>query len=198
MRTTAKLLIVIAASVGCERSQCPPCDCGTEAKAGEPEGAPAEEAEPEYYALPGLDHGLMQSPVNILSQKSKEGMHHIELGRAESAKRVTNLGHTVQVGFGEGLETTFDWEWVKFYKTGPGSNVGIVQEGDGAWHQVQDRNAVMLSLVTSEVDAWYARLKDRDDVTVLKPIGDGGGIRSFLLEDPGGYTVEFFQWLESE
>ena len=108
MRTTAKLLIVIAASVGCERSQCPPCNCGTEAKAGEPEGAPAEEAEPEYHALPGLDHGLMQSPVNVLSQKSKEGMHHIELGRAESAKRVTNLGHTVQVGFGEGLKTTFD------------------------------------------------------------------------------------------
>jgi len=97
-----------------------------------------------------------------------------------------------------GLETTFDWDWVKFYKTGPGSNVGIVQESDGAWHEVQEKNAVMLSLVTSEVDAWYARLKDRDDVTVLKPIGDGGGIRSFLLEDPGGYTVEFFQWLDPE
>ena len=28
-------------------------------------------------------------------------------------------------------------------------------------------------------------------------IGDGGPIRSFLIEDPGGYTVEFFEWLES-
>ncbi len=95
-----------------------------------------------------------------------------------------------------GLETELDWEWVKFFKTGPSSKVGIVKEGEGAYHEVQDTNAVMLSLVTTEIDVWYARLKDRDDLVFLKHIGDGGGIRSFLLEDPGGYTVEFFQWLE--
>ena len=97
-----------------------------------------------------------------------------------------------------GLEKTFDWEWVKFYRTGPSSNVGIVKEGDGAYHTVQERNAVMISLVTSEIDAWYERLDGRPDVEFLKPIGDGGGIRSFLMADPGGYTVEFFQWLDAE
>ena len=95
-----------------------------------------------------------------------------------------------------GLEKTLDWDWVKFYKTGPASTVGLVTEGDGAWHQVQEKNAVMLSLVTEEVDAWYARISGKSDVKVLKELGDGGPIRSFLLEDPGGYTVEFFQWLE--
>lgn len=97
-----------------------------------------------------------------------------------------------------GLQTSIDWDWVKFYKTGPSSNVGIVKQGEGAYHTVQERNAVMLSLVTSDVDAWYDRLAGRDDITLLKPIGSGGGIRSFLLEDPGGYTVEFFQWLSAE
>lgn len=97
-----------------------------------------------------------------------------------------------------GLEKTFDWEWVKFFKTGPSSNVGLVKEGDGAYHAVQGTNAVMLSLVTTDVDAWYARLSNRDDVTFLKPLADGGGIRSFLLRDPGGYTVEFFQWLDGD
>lgn len=97
-----------------------------------------------------------------------------------------------------GLEKTFDWEWVKFFKTGPSSNVGLVKEGDGAYHEVQGTNAVMLSLVTTDVDAWYARLSGRDDVTFLKPLADGGGIRSFLLRDPGGYTVEFFQWLDGD
>ena len=29
-------------------------------------------------------------------------------------------------------------------------------------------------------------------------IGDGGGIRSFLREGPGGYAVEFFAWLDSQ
>lgn len=96
-----------------------------------------------------------------------------------------------------GLEKTLDWDWVKFYKTGPASTVGLVMEGDGGWHKVQESNAVMLSLVTEEVDAWYARLKDKEDLTFLKEIADGGPIRSFLLEDPGGYTVEFFEWLEA-
>jgi extradiol dioxygenase family protein len=95
-----------------------------------------------------------------------------------------------------GLENTLDWSWVKFYRTGPASSVGLVTEGDGGWHKVQEKNSVMLSLVTEEIDAWYDRLDGRDDVTILKDIGDGGPIRSFLLEDPGGYTVEFFQWLE--
>ena len=94
-----------------------------------------------------------------------------------------------------GLELELDWHWIRFYKTGPASSVGLVTEGDGAWHEVREQNAVMLSLVTEDVDAWYRRIAGRDDVVVLKDIGDGGPIRSFLLEDPGGYTVEFFEWL---
>lgn len=96
-----------------------------------------------------------------------------------------------------GLEQTLDWSWVKMFRTSPDSTVGLVLEGEGAYHKAQPQNAVMLSLVTDEVDAWYRRLKARNDVKFLKEIQDGGGIRSFLLEDPGGYTVEFFQWLDS-
>ena len=95
-----------------------------------------------------------------------------------------------------GFEKTLDWEWVKFFRTGPSSSVGLVRSGDGAWHKPQRRNAVMLSLVTDDVDLWYERVRAKPGVVVLKDIGEGGGIRSFLLEDPGGYTVEFFQWLD--
>ena len=95
-----------------------------------------------------------------------------------------------------GLENTLDWTWVRFFRTGASSTVGLVTEGDGGWHKVQDRNAVMLSLVTDDVDAWYSALSQRDDVPILKPLGNSGPVRSFLMEDPGGYTVEFFQWLE--
>ena len=52
----------------------------------------------------------------------------------------------------------------------------------------------MLSIVTSEVDAWYERLKANPDIVFLKEISENDMIRSFLIEDPGGYTVEFFQW----
>ena len=96
-----------------------------------------------------------------------------------------------------GLEKTLDEDWVKFYKTSANATVGLVAESDGAWHQAQEKNAVMLSIVTSEVDAWYEMLRQKDGVSFLKEIGDGGPIRSFLIEDPGGYTVEFFEWLET-
>jgi len=93
-----------------------------------------------------------------------------------------------------GLEKTLDDDWVKFYRTSGDATVGLVADSAGAWHKPQPDNAVMLSIVTPEVDAWYERLRGKDDVTFLKDIGDGGPIRSFLIRDPGGYTVEFFQW----
>ena len=96
-----------------------------------------------------------------------------------------------------GLERTLDFEWVKFYRISDTSHVGIVRAGDGAYHSPQANSAVMLSIVTSEVDAWYERLKAMDKVPFLQEIHSGDApVRSFLIEDPGGYTVEFFQWLE--
>lgn len=94
-----------------------------------------------------------------------------------------------------GLEKTLDWSWVIFFQTGPSSFIGLVTEGQGAYHNAQPQNAVMLSLVTNDLDLWYARLKGKDDVTFLKPLGNSGPIKNFMIEDPGGYTVEFFQWL---
>ncbi len=95
-----------------------------------------------------------------------------------------------------GLEKTLDEDWVKFFRVGESAYVGVVREGDGAYHTARPDNAVMLSIVTAEVDAWYTRLKAREEVVFLKDIGDTPPVRAFLVQDPGGYTVEFFQWLE--
>ena len=95
-----------------------------------------------------------------------------------------------------GLEKTVDFDWVKFYRISDTSHVGIVRAGAGAYHSPQANNAVMLSIVTSEVDAWYERLKAMKKVHFLREINSGDApVRSFLIQDPGGYTVEFFQWL---
>ncbi|SVB93520.1 uncharacterized protein METZ01_LOCUS246374 [marine metagenome] len=94
-----------------------------------------------------------------------------------------------------GLEKTLDWSWVVFFQTGSSSFIGLVTEGHDAFHDVQPSNAVMLSLVTNDLDLWYERLRQWNEVTFLKSISDSGPIRSFMVEDPGGYTVEFFQWL---
>ena len=98
-----------------------------------------------------------------------------------------------------GLAKTFDQEWVKIYQLSATSSIGVIQAGEKSFHQAQAENAVMLSIVTEDVDAWYERLKQNKEIVFLKEIANSENvpIRGFLVEDPGGYTVEFFQWLDT-
>ncbi len=93
-----------------------------------------------------------------------------------------------------GLEKTFDEGWVQIYRISSTSYVGLVDETRGT-HRVAQAKPVMLSIVTNEVDAWYDFLR-ATDVKILSEISDGTAVpvRAFLVEDPGGYTVEFFRW----
>lgn len=99
-----------------------------------------------------------------------------------------------------GLKKTMDMDWVKIYRITKTSSVGLVLQGHGA-HDVAEDKPVMLSIVTGDVDAWYERL-EAANVRVLKELPaavsesepDRAPVRSFLVEDPGGYTIEFFSW----
>jgi catechol 2,3-dioxygenase-like lactoylglutathione lyase family enzyme len=99
-----------------------------------------------------------------------------------------------------GLSKTFDEEWVKIYQLTPSSSVGLVREGETSFHRAQAENAVMLSIISDDVDAWYQRLKQVDGIEFLLEIHNSENvpIRSFLVKDPGGYSIEFFQWLNVE
>jgi len=98
-----------------------------------------------------------------------------------------------------GLRKTLNEDWVKIYQLTDTSSVGVVKAGPGAYHATQEKNAVMLSIVTSDVDGWYRHLKAAGQVKFLKDIYESDvPIRAFLVEDPGGYTVEFFQWLDTD
>lgn len=99
-----------------------------------------------------------------------------------------------------GLSKTFNEEWAKIYRLTPTSFVGVIQESEGGFHKAQPDNAVMLSIVTEEVDGWYEHLKRDPSITFVKEIynNEHAPIRAFLIRDPGGYTIEFFQWLETE
>lgn len=96
-----------------------------------------------------------------------------------------------------GLDAITADDWFALYRIAPGSAVGLIREGPNAYHRVQATNAVMLSIVTPDVDAWFARVSAQPGVKILKPVYEqkDAGIRGFLMEDPGGYTVEVFQWL---
>ena len=102
-----------------------------------------------------------------------------------------------------GFEKSFDLGWVKIFDIGEGSSIGIVLEGRG-FHATSNEKPVMLSIVTEDVDAWYARLKEMQlpFLTELAPEStsdeDAAPVRGFIVSDPGGYTVEFFQWQNGE
>ena len=96
-----------------------------------------------------------------------------------------------------GLEKTLDWGWVAFYQTSPSAFVGLVTEGPNSYHKAKKNNSVMLSLITDDLELSFSQLTKNQSLKILKNIGENGPVKSFLLEDPGGYTVEFFQWLPS-
>jgi predicted enzyme related to lactoylglutathione lyase len=102
------------------------------------------------------------------------------------------------------LEKTMDAEWVKIYRITPTSSVGLVLEGRGV-HEASDNKPAMLSIVTDDVDSWYEKMLDaKVKVThPLKPAGtekeEGSApVRGFIVEDPGGYTIEFFRWINKD
>jgi len=59
------------------------------------------------YNIPDVDHGTLQSPINILTDYSSEGKHHIELKFDGKINKIENLGHTVQLDFEPGTQVKY-------------------------------------------------------------------------------------------
>jgi catechol 2,3-dioxygenase-like lactoylglutathione lyase family enzyme len=103
-----------------------------------------------------------------------------------------------------GFEMTMNQDWVKILRITPTSSVGLVQQGRG-FHDVSEDKPAMLSIVTENIDAWYDFLVEADVVIrkelpdkQTKPKPTDAPVRGFVVEDPGGYTVEFFSWQNTE
>ena len=94
------------------------------------------------------------------------------------------------------LTATFDDDWVKIYKLTDTAFIGVVMDSEGGFHHPNKESAVMVSIVSKDVDKWYAAIKNAKNVKIEHEIYDSttAPIRAFLIRDPGGYTVEFFQW----
>ena len=99
-----------------------------------------------------------------------------------------------------GLEKEFDLEWVKIYKLSPTSSVGLVNATGGA-HRPSADKPVMVSMVVGEdeVDAWWKYLKAKGvDVGDAPGAGGDGAVKAFGFEDPEGYSLEVFAWVDEK
>jgi len=98
------------------------------------------------------------------------------------------------------LPITMNEDWVRIFRITSTSSVGLVQQGHG-FHEVSADKPAMLSMVTKDVDVWYARLR-KANVLIRSELpppdkerkAGTAPIRGFVAEDPGGYTIEFFSW----
>ena len=94
-------LVVFTLTAACER------------KSQEIKREPAQPTERESDAaeptLPGLDHGLLQSPINILSKQAEGGHHEIAVNLHHAdPEYLENKGHTIELDFPSGSSITLD------------------------------------------------------------------------------------------
>jgi len=94
-----------------------------------------------------------------------------------------------------GLELIDDQNWAKIYRIHGNAYLGLV-EGQRGFHRAQESNAVLLTLVVQDVEAWHAKLVDRG-VRILREIETHEDIqvRCFFAQDPGGYAIEIQTFL---
>ena len=87
----------------------------SEANTVESTAPDAATAEAQGYALPGLDHGLCQSPINIMTSKVEaDGGHKVAFNYQKSSEEIKNLGHTIEVEYDAGNTATFDGRTFEF------------------------------------------------------------------------------------
>ncbi len=108
-RFTFSLLLFIwfyaLAGCGTSSEESAPHEMGNRVHAEAPD---AETKTEQGYIMPGMDHGILQSPINIYSQAAENKQHKIVLNYETSKESVSNLGHTVQVNYQEGSSIDFD------------------------------------------------------------------------------------------
>jgi predicted enzyme related to lactoylglutathione lyase len=96
-----------------------------------------------------------------------------------------------------GLQPAHNLGWVRIYAITPTASIGIVTAPGGSGG-TSAAKSVMVSFVVEDVDAWYERVKSRG-VRVRAAPADSTrvNVRSFAFNDPEGYSLEIFSWLQA-
>lgn len=90
-----------------------------------------------------------------------------------------------------GFESVMNREWVKIFKVGKDSHIGLVNAEKG-YLKPQEEKPVMLSIIVEDVDELYKMLQEKDVKTNHPPQKSGDiDMRGFLTWDPEGYVIEF-------
>jgi predicted enzyme related to lactoylglutathione lyase len=106
-----------------------------------------------------------------------------------------DLGDTCRF-YGEvlGLELVRDEGAARIYLASADGCIGVCEAIGG---RTVEPKGTMITLVTDDVDSWYARLLAAGATTHGPPHQvPQFGIYAFLAEDPNGYLIEFQRFLD--
>jgi predicted enzyme related to lactoylglutathione lyase len=97
-----------------------------------------------------------------------------------------------------GFKKATDLDWVKIFQTVPGSSIGCVKEGRASLKTSADK-PVMVSWVVDDVQAWHRRLASKN-VKIVQAVHESKEppMKSFLFQDPTGYTFELVEWMKPQ
>lgn len=97
-----------------------------------------------------------------------------------------------------GFEKYLDYGWLAIFRLREGVYLGLVTASCGSQRPVDgDNKGVLLTISMTDLEAWHRHLLENGVPGVGHglAIGHGGLTMEFKLKDPGGYTIEFFEWL---
>ncbi len=93
-----------------------------------------------------------------------------------------------------GLERVLDQGSCHIYRAASNAFVGVCQVRPG--REVEPRG-VLITLVTDDVDGWYARLEALDVALDGPPHrSEAFNVYAFFARDPNGYRIEFQTFLD--
>jgi catechol 2,3-dioxygenase-like lactoylglutathione lyase family enzyme len=87
-----------------------------------------------------------------------------------------------------GFELVLDQGLARIYRVADNSYFGIV-DGNRGHLQHQEKSAVLLTVVSEDVEGWHAKLTEAG-AAGLTEIRRGNYCDHFFFEDPAGYAIE--------
>jgi predicted enzyme related to lactoylglutathione lyase len=93
------------------------------------------------------------------------------------------------------LERVMDRDWVKIFKLGRDSHVGLVDSERG-YLKPSEVKPVMLTIIVEDADEWHRELTEKGVDTNHPPKeADEIHMKGFLTWDPSGYVIEILEFL---
>ena len=99
-----------------------------------------------------------------------------------------------------GFDLIVDQGWAMIHHSSPSGFIGPV-DGARGMHTWTEDKAVMVSLLTTDIDGWFAYLADAPGFTLRDDevgVESRAGARTFVGQDPAGYLIEFDEFYEAE